>query len=472
MELTYEGRLYAIRELARRAGVQESMFRSWRIECGSKWTTVYVEYGSDKCVRFASAPSTDGMPPSNLRLEVVHCEWTYPPNDRLRDLIPDFVVPGFSVDTGRKAPLFRQVSSSCFECSQDLLLATLVTLSRFEETVVPDRDVHGRFESSRSLALRGGFLNRPIVDELGLGLEQVLCFLMPSWAPEPRRLRVKLSHDIDFVGIPFRLRSSIGHVIRRYNPSAAFRDLFAVVANSNPTYLESVRRVVQPSLDRRLDSAVYWKASRHGQFDSGYDPCHTLVRRMISWLSERGVECGVHPGYETFQSRELLSEEVGVLRSAIGQDQLGGRQHYLRWSPETWLDWEACALSYDSSVGFADHVGFRAGTCFPYRPWLLKENREADLLEIPLIVMDCTLLDYMNLSSEQSLEIVGECVERCRAVGGVFTLLWHNSTLIEPAYKRLYLPILDNLTGADTFDWKVNSGNPWQCDTTRCASIS
>jgi hypothetical protein len=461
MEFTQEARFYAISELARRACVQEELFRCWKITFDSEWTTVYVEPGSNKRIRFRDVSRALRTQPLDRNLQVVRRQWMRPPNEYVRHLVPDFVVPSFFGDSDEKIPFFREVSPGCFECDQDLPLATLLALSRFEETTVQDRDAHGRFESSKSLALRGGFLARPIVDEYGLGLEQVLSCLMPNWEGAPRRLRVKLSHDIDLIGIPFGLRSTIGHIIRRHSPSAAARDLFAELTDSNPAYLELVRRVVQPCLERKLDSAVYWKASPRGQFDSGYDPSHPLVRRMISWLSECGVECGVHPGYETFQCRDRLLSEVTLLRSAIGQDQLGGRQHYLRWSPETWLDWEACGLSYDSTVGFADHVGFRAGTCFPYRPWLFAENREANLLEIPLLVMDCTLVDYMGLSREQSLATVNECVDRCRAVGGVFTLLWHNSALIEPAYRHRYLPILDTLSGADRFDWKANLRNSW-----------
>ena len=461
MEFTREARLYAIRELARRAGAQEGLFRSWKVTFDSQWTTIYVQPGTEKCIRLRDVSGDIRIKASDRRLRVVHRQWMWPPNELLRKLVPSFIVPCFFVDSEETIPLFRQVSPFCFECGQDLPLATLITLSRFEETIEKDRDVHGRFESTKSLARRGGFLTRPILDELGLGIEQTLCSLMPNWQPTARRLRVKLSHDIDSIGIPFNLRNSVGHIVRRRDLTAAARDFLAAFGESNPGYLELVRQVVQLSLDRELDSAVYWKASPPSEFDSGYDPSHRLVRRMISWLSERDVECGIHPGYATFQHPDRLSSEVVRLRSVIGQQQMGGRQHYLRWSPGTWLDWETCGLSYDSTVGFADHVGFRAGTCFPYRPWLFAENREANLLEIPLIVMDCTLVDYMGLSREQSLATVKECVEHCRAVGGVFTLLWHNSALIEPTYRDLYAPILDTLTNTDRFDWKANLKNPW-----------
>lgn len=181
------------------------------------------------------------------------------------------------------------------------------------------------------------------------------------------------------------------------------------------------------------------------------------MRKVVEWLDDHGVETGVHPSYATYLSPELLLEEVQILQDVLGKKVLGGRQHYLRWSPETWRHWEMCGLAYDSTVGFADRIGFRAGTCLPYRPWLLRLDREANLTEIPLIVMDKTLMEYMGLRPQESLEKVIDCAARCRAVGGVFTLLWHNSSLDKSKYSTVYQTVLDQLTASEAFNWRNGS---------------
>jgi hypothetical protein len=181
----------------------------------------------------------------------------------------------------------------------------------------------------------------------------------------------------------------------------------------------------------------------------------------MDWARSHGVEMGVHPGYFTFGDETELGAEVERCRAAIGKGELGGRQHYLRWSPETWLDWERCGLAYDSSVGFADCVGFRAGTCWPYRPWLWKENRRAELLEIPLIVMEQSLISasYMGLTPEQSAAAVKDLLRKCGAVGGVFTLLWHNNCLGRP-YGAHLSGILDLLAGLENYEWREDVSIP------------
>jgi hypothetical protein len=145
------------------------------------------------------------------------------------------------------------------------------------------------------------------------------------------------------------------------------------------------------------------------------------------------------------------------LRSLLGSGPLGGRQHFLRWKPSTWRAWEDIGLAYDSTLGFADAIGFRVGTSVPYHPWLMDEDRESALLEIPLLVMDSTLVEnrYMGLDETHSLSRVTTLVRRCEIAGGVFTLLWHNTSVIHRPYASLYPRILALLPPSPArYNWK------------------
>jgi len=164
---------------------------------------------------------------------------------------------------------------------------------------------------------------------------------------------------------------------------------------------------------------------------------------------------GIHPSYASFDSQTLFRQEVLSIREWLAVTTMGGRQDYLRWSPDSWLLWESMGLAYDASLGFADHVGFRAGTCHPYRPWLFSQNRQANLVEVPLIAMDTTLLHYMKLQSQSALRLLLSLVSICRSVGGVFTLVWHHTNLMLRGHARAYIDLLDHLVGISSFDWKT-----------------
>jgi hypothetical protein len=311
------------------------------------------------------------------------------------------------------------------------------------------------------VALKQNFLHRPIVDEYGLALQQVFRLLLPGWQPPERKLRVKLSHDIDEIGFPRSISNSLGHALKRGQPFAALRDLLGPAFGLRPSLLEAVFRITELSECHGMASALYWKSSAKNDWDSGYELSMKPIYGLISHLKDKGMELGVHPGYYTFNDPHRLSDEVEHICEVIGETRVGGRQHFLRWHPHTWHDWEKSGLVYDSTVGFSDHIGFRAGTCLPYRPWSLELDREINLLEIPLLAMDVTLAHYMRLTPEESVALLLQCAERCKIVGGVFTLLWHNRSLLDPHYGHTYQTLLSALDSSPAFDWKQALSSGW-----------
>jgi hypothetical protein len=456
--ITPQARRYAIEELARRAGVPASFYRAWKVTTEQSRTVVNIANGRSVQITFPHASAEVLRDLAQGRIHTSRACWMKTPAEHLARLIPDFVVP-FShrvTDSSSSVikPLFIARSADHVECTVDLPLSILLTLSRWEETIGTEHDAHGRFCSTQSVATRDNFLHRPIVDEYGLAFLQALQFIYPTWQEPARKLRVKLSHDADHIGIPFGWKQVIRHTTHYRHPGDSCRELWNLFSGAPPAELRAVQDIARLSIEKKLHSSVYWMASSPGHWDAGYDPRLPMVRDMIRWLDDNQIENGVQPGYNTFRSPEKLRKEILALREVLGDRPLGGRQHYLRWCPETWIHWETSGLSYDSTLGFADRIGFRAGTCVPYRPWLFALNRPADLQEIPLLVMDGTLLVYMKLSEEQSLARVQDVVERCSAVGGVFTLVWHNNNLLDPTYRSLYTRLLHLLDSGSTYDWK------------------
>lgn len=448
---------YAIEQLARRAGVSDEALASWRLDWSENgFVTAYVQPGTHKRIRF---PRVRGATWERIQRGVFATStaawWTGAA--KAGDLAPDFKIPFSSSNQPDLGPLFLPDSKESFTCAVDLPMSALLTLSRFEEILPYRKDMHGRFPAESGVAWQGGFLHRPIVDEYGLALERVLRALLCGWNPPERRLRVKLSHDVDEIGIPFSFRSAAAKTLRHGKPLCTLRDLVAAVLGTETSCQTQLRRLIRLSVRHRLDSGVYWKSSKHGRYDTGYDFRDTRILRLIAGLKDSGIELGIHPSYVTFHSPKLLRAEVERLSEILGERKVGGRQDYLRWSPQTWVEWDALGLAYDSTVGFADHTGFRAGTCLPYRPWLWSEQRQAQLIEIPLVVMDSMLFGYMKLSREQALMVVMDLIDRCRGVGGVFTLAWHNTSLLNATHAAIYRDLLNEVAGSPKYDWRTAS---------------
>jgi hypothetical protein len=448
LEITLEARRYALEELCRRAGLDEDSRKLFAIENSADGQTLTLRARDPHSGRI-EFPAY----PAELRPELtVRKPWPISAPSHFAAVVPDFVVPFARRESRAEEPLFVEVSRGCFRCTEDLLASAVLVLSRYEELANTRRDAHGRFEAASSMAVRDGYLDRPIVDEYGLALESIVCALIPGWKPRLRRLRVKLSHDVDEIGIPFSPKLVAVQLFARRSFVSGLRDLAGGIAPVMPGSLLQVIELCTLAEKHGLRSALYWKASGRGLYDSGYSLADPRIAKVIAEARDRNLEMGVHPGYDTLLAPEKLREEVALCRRALQQQTIGGRQHYLRWSPETWAHWEQCGLAYDSTVGYADRIGFRAGTCVPYFPWLWNENRRAALLEIPLIMMDRTITSYMGLTPDESLATLKTLMRRCQAVGGVLALLWHNNCLGHP-FSGYYLPIFAELSGTENYDW-------------------
>ena len=87
---------------------------------------------------------------------------------------------------------------------------------------------------------------------------------------------------------------------------------------------------------------------------------------------------------------------------------------------------EKAGFHYDSTVGYNETIGYRAGTA-----QVFKHPDVDHLLELPLHIMDTALFypSYMNLSDEQAGAAMLPLIENAARFGGVLTINWHDRSL-------------------------------------------
>jgi hypothetical protein len=444
--LTKEAVAYCWRELARRAGViaeanvDATGFESLGVTVQS--ATLGRSEDGGPCI--IVSPCSDASWRSLLDRKINSIDWIsaekcLPAESRL-DLADSFPILFWGQDADISNPRFAaQVGDATIVFYADIIASTFFMLSRWEETVQPQSDQHDRFPATASVAFKQGFLDRPIVDEYALILREWLKRLLPNWRPRPHRFSVKLSHDIDLVRhyptLPAAAREAAGDVVKRGSLAQAGRTIFDSFAerwspDRSPSY-RGIQALADISARSGLPKAAfYFMASEPGPIEGDYNPASPHMQRCIRSLQQQGFEVGFHPGYATFLNPERLLAEKLRLDAVLGLTKYGGRQHFLRFKvPDTWRHWERAGLEYDSTMGYADHEGFRCGTCHRFRPFDLEQNREMNLWEIPLIAMDVTLSVYRNMDPGSAAKRLLELTLRCKSVGGIFTLLWHNTSL-------------------------------------------
>lgn len=345
----------------------------------------------------------------------------------------------------------------------DILGLTYWMLSRREEVEHGKGDRYDRFSTHVSHAFQHGYLDRPVVDEWLFILRQAVQRQWPELQLRPLHYSMRVSHDVDepsryaFKSLRALTRVVAIDVLRHGDWSAPLRALHVK--------LKGQRRLVAGDPANTFDwlmgmseryglkSAFYFICGRtNPAMDADYELEWPAIRALLREINGRGHEIGLHPSFETYRQAELIEAEVQRLKTVcaeegVQQAEWGGRMHYLRWAhPLTMRAWEQAGMTYDSTLGYADMPGFRCGTCHEYPAFDPVEGRQLNLRIRPLIAMEVTVMSTTYMGLGQGAEAVAQfeaLIRACRAVGGCFTLLWHNSNLSTPAERALYERVLE-----------------------------
>lgn len=145
-----------------------------------------------------------------------------------------------------------------------------------------------------------------------------------------------------------------------------------------------------------------------------------------------GWEVGVHGSNASAVDGSRLARERLLLEEALGRRVDLLRHHNLRWrGAAAWGRIRAAGFAADSSVGFNEAPGFRAGTSFPFAA------PGGGLIEVPHALMDT----YMTGDAQP-----GEAVlDAARRSGGMACLNWHERAFCEadfPGRTDAYLGLL------------------------------
>jgi len=327
---------------------------------------------------------------------------------------------------------FFEASEQEIHCGLDLIASVFFMLTRWEEFVVPERDTYGRFPAASALAVRDGFLDRPVVHEYADLLRQALQRLGYPLPQKNSQPRLHLSHDVDHPRLWWtaadRLRTLGGSLFPRKSvPEAAWwlknhlldpRDPFDIF----DTWMDFSEK-------RGLVSHFNFFGQRPKSYDCHYSLSHPFVKKLIDRIADRGHVVGFHPSREAHHDAAIFARELESLRRTSRQPVTTGRQHYLCFSaPETWQRWADAGMEWDSTLGYPEAEGFRCGMCRDFPVFNFLTRKALPLREKPLLAMDVTLANYRRYSPEQALEKLIQLRKQVDKHGGEFVLLWHNSS--------------------------------------------
>lgn len=340
----------------------------------------------------------------------------------------------------------------------DLLATIFFQLSRAEEYEAFTADAHGRFPAAESHALRNGYLHRPVVREWAAALAAGLMAEFPDLpAPVVPPFKFRPSYDIDLLwawkhrgwrGVAAGLRDLLtGH------PQRAWRR-FTSPGDDDPyntlPFLEALHAKPGNANHPPLEPVYFWLlANNTDRRDPNPYPIPKEQIEVMRQITTKH-QVGIHPSYLSSDQPELIAEEAARLAVVTGRTVQHSRQHFLRFRlPETYRHLRDNGITHDYSMGYADAVGWRAGTNLPFFWYDLEREEATGLMVHPFAAMDVTLKNYLGLGPEDARREVLELAGLVQPFGGEFMLLWHNSSFAEgygwAGWREGYLEIVGGL---------------------------
>jgi hypothetical protein len=325
----------------------------------------------------------------------------------------------------------------------DIVSAVFYLLSGWQEYFSNERDRHGRFPYVASVQARYGFVTLPVVnyyfDILRTALKHVSKQpLRPRrWGSQKAPFAAFISHDVDNLRSAWKAPAKVALQQRQFGlfGKLLWQHLTRPDAWDN---LEAVATAVAVYGGR----STFFILPNHHLASNGTPNADYRLRpqlkQRLRQLWKQGCELGIHGSLGTAIDTSRLVDEAqdaGV--------NLNVRFHYLSWEPRETIkllnqtELKGQPVSYDATLGFAEHYGFRHSYCQPFYPFDFTAGRAADFLEIPLNVMDATLHhpNYLQLAPDEILPTLAPVFAEIKRFGGVASVLWHNENF-DPANVR------------------------------------
>jgi peptidoglycan/xylan/chitin deacetylase (PgdA/CDA1 family) len=340
-----------------------------------------------------------------------------------------------------------------------------------------------RGQSEANAAIPALAIHLALLRDLIVGASIPLVEIPP--VPDGSKLIACLTHDMDHIGIRnhrfdhtmfgFLYRATIGSVLDVCRGRKNWRQLgtncFAALKlplvhlGLAKDFWHSFDRYL--AIEKGLNSTFFVipKKNEPGMDARGNRPARRAAKydaaglgRPLKQLQSAGDEIAVH-GIDAWRDSAAGRQEHEIISRLTGTVETGVRMHWLFFDEHSHALLEAAGFSYDSTVGYNQTIGYRAGTTQVFKPVTTEK-----LLELPLHLMDTALFypGYLNLAPAQTVETVRPLIANTVRFGGVLTVNWHDRSvaperLWDIAYVRLLGELRSHgacfLTAARTVSW-------------------
>jgi hypothetical protein len=308
-----------------------------------------------------------------------------------------------------------------------------------------------------------------LLDELRQELKKYTILVEIPPAPWEYPYVVALTHDVDVLSVRECRFLTVGYAayqcIKQGNFCAGLRLLCAKCGiGHDPWMLFERWKTFEDQLGVRSTFFFVPKKGEPGMRAHPYRAVGYAIKKdILRELTREGWEVGIH-GIDNWADAEKGKCEM----TAISSESVGNRTHWLMFDDKSWQMLDDAGYTYDTTFGYNDDAGFRAGTLQVYRSRCVEK-----LLELPLHIQDLGLFGKfcwaptvkgwektpcLHLNEPTARMHCNHIFDYARKYGGAITMLWHYENLVPPRdWSEFYSDLVKRALADGA--WVTTAGN-------------
>jgi len=332
----------------------------------------------------------------------------------------------------------------------DIFAASFYLISRYEEYLPHVKDEFGRFTAKESLGFKHQFLEQPVVDIWAYKFLKLLQQQFPDYNYPKRSYKitpvidVPMAYDYRYKGIMRTVGGTFKDLF-----SLKFKEVYTrymVILGLKNDPFDTFKYIVNRQKNTKHKFMFFFLVADFSTYDKNNS---TQKSGFVSLIKQVGDYCGVglKSSFFAIDDKPTLKKEKERLERIINQDIPAARQSYSKLNlPESYRNLTELEILEDFTMGYINHVGFRAGTCTPFFFYDLDYEIQTPLRINTYHVMDYALLKHYSLLDKKM--ILNRIINEVKKVNGEFIPVFHNYTFGNSerwkGYKELFNIIIES----------------------------
>ncbi|WOD44460.1 polysaccharide deacetylase family protein [Hwangdonia lutea] len=333
----------------------------------------------------------------------------------------------------------------------DIFAASFYLLSRYEEYLPQVRDEFGRFLATESIAFKHNFLHQPVVDIWALKFKKALQNQFPDFNFPKRSYSIKPVIDVPS---PYNYR--LKGIIRTFG--GAIRDLFRfklrslydrfmVLFGLKHDPFDTFKYIINKQKQSKFKFIFFFLIGSYSTYDKGINANKKKFISLIKQVADYSL-VGLKASFFAIDNLKTLKKEKLQMETIINTNLKASRQSHSKLNlPESYRNLIDLEIEEDYTMGYINHIGFRAGSCTPFLFYDLDYETQTPLKIHGYHLMDFALLKHKSLLDKK--KALHQIINEVKRVNGELVPVFHNYTFSDSNrwkdFKTLFNIILESV---------------------------